>query len=146
MIDVITHALQYYGEGEKTKGDNPLIVKWLARTKVPRSQIADETAWCAAFASAMLDECGYNVPALARARSFLEIGQEKPDTEKSSLGDVIVFSRGSVSGHVAFFIRLDLNANQIWVLGGNQKNRVGIDPYPISSILSRRQLIKPTAR
>jgi len=142
MNDVLLHALTFYGEGETRKGDNPFIIKWLARTKVARTAIADETAWCAAFASAMLAECGYAVPALARARSFLEHGVEVPKGASPQLGDVIVFSRGVASGHVAFMVRLELAHNRVWVLGGNQKNKIGIDAYPTTEILSIRRFKK----
>lgn len=95
----------------------------------------DETAWCAAFANAMLRRAGYAGTGSLAARSFLTWG-EKLTTPRP--GCVAVFKRGNSSweGHVAFFVR-DAG-DSIEVLGGNQSNSVSITRMPKSSLLGYR--------
>jgi uncharacterized protein (TIGR02594 family) len=95
----------------------------------------DETAWCSAFVNACLDRSGYATTGKANARSWLLYGQ--PCTPM--YGAVTVFWRGSPDswkGHVAFWLRQE--GSQIWVLGGNQGNRVSAAPYPAHRLLATR--------
>lgn len=95
----------------------------------------DETAWCAAFANAMLGRAGIKGTGSLAARSFLSWGEK---LAKPRVGCIVVFKRGSSSwqGHVAFFIREV--SGKIEVLGGNQGNAVSIAKYPKSSLLGYR--------
>jgi uncharacterized protein (TIGR02594 family) len=75
------------------------------------------------------------------ARSFLDWGQEgyRPD-----VGDIVVFSRPPTDwqGHVGFFINSEVidGVEYYRVLGGNQSDRVSIDLYPVSRLLSIRKM------
>lgn len=95
----------------------------------------DETAWCAAFANAMLRRAGYAGTGALNARSFLNWGTKLTEPK---LGCIAVFKRGNSSwqGHVAFFLR-DLG-NHIEVLGGNQGNAVSIIRMPKAELLGYR--------
>ena len=61
----------------------------------------------------------------AWARSWLSWGRP---TNTATEGCVVVFSRGTSSGHDAFFI--SKTATKIKVLGGNQSDDVNISEYP----------------
>lgn len=97
---------------------------------------SDETAWCAAFANACLEEAGYSGTKQLNARSFLTWGKE---VKTPYPGVVTVFWRNSPEsweGHVAFFLEED--ATRVKVLGGNQGNQVTAQWYPKSQLLGYR--------
>lgn len=81
--------------------------------------VDDETAWCAAFANAMLERAGYGGTKLLNARSFMTWGVP---LDKPKPGCIVVFARGNDgwSGHVGFYVGEDHDS--IFVLGGNQWN------------------------
>lgn len=96
----------------------------------------DETAWCAAFVCACLELAGINSTRSAAAASFATWGQ--PCELKR--GAIVVFGKSDPdakgTGHVGFVHRVD--GDVVWVLGGNQNNRVSIAPRPISRIVATR--------
>ena len=82
----------------------------------------DETPWCGLFAAHCVDAAGLPFPRLyARALEWDNWGQACPPV----LGAVATFKRQG-GGHVGFLVGED--ALNYYVLGGTQKNRVGIDP------------------
>lgn len=114
-------------------GDNPRVVAYLKSTTLPRDLAEqDETPWCAAFVNWCLEAAGYAAADSARARDWLSWGRA---VSPPRLGAVTVFSRDG-GGHAAFFIRQD--GSSIYVLGGNQSDRVSIAPYPLSRLLGYR--------
>ena len=113
----------------------PKVVKFFAEAGHP-SVTNDETAWCAAFANAMLIRAGYKGTGTLLARSFLQWGQ-KLTTPKT--GCIVVFMRGgpkSWQGHVGFYV--GETTTHVRVLGGNQGNAVSIANYPKSELLGYR--------
>jgi uncharacterized protein (TIGR02594 family) len=118
--------------------DNEQIVKDFAT--VGHSWVKDdETAWCAAFVGARLEEAGIRSTRKLNARSYLDWG--KPvELEEAKEGDIVVFWRGSKDGwkgHVGFFVRTE--GNNIIVLSGNQSNMVNESPYSTSRLLGVRR-------
>jgi uncharacterized protein (TIGR02594 family) len=100
----------------------------------------DDTAWCAAFVGWVLKNAHIDGTNKLNARSFLDLGKDVP-LRKAQEGDLVVFWRGSktsAQGHVGFYIGED--GNNIYVLGGNQGNKVCIDKYPLERLLSVRRL------
>ena len=99
----------------------------------------DETAWCAAFAGAMLERAGLPSTRKLNARSYMDWG--KPVAlDAAQPGDVIIFSRGDPKGwqgHVGFFVKHA--GTHIEVLGGNQSDAVSIARYPVSRLLGVRR-------
>lgn len=95
----------------------------------------DETAWCAAFANAMLRRAGYAGTGALNARSFLNWGTK---LSQPKLGCIVVFKRGNSSwqGHVAFFIAD--RGSTVEVLGGNQGNAVSITRMSKADVLGYR--------
>ena len=104
------------------------------------------TAWCAAFANAVLGVQGYEGTDKLNARSFLDWGQP---TNTPDQGDVVVLWRedpSSWKGHVGFFAgteeRPDANGQMktfIKVMGGNQGDKVSINSYPADRLLGFRK-------
>lgn len=103
----------------------------------------DETAWCAAFVGAMLEEAGLKSTRKLNARSYLKWG-EPVDIKDVRVGDILVFWRGkrdSWQGHVGFYVGHD--GKRLNVLGGNQSNEVTIAPYPFGRLLGVRRMPAP---
>lgn len=96
----------------------------------------DETAWCAAFANAMLVRAGLPGTGRLDARSFRGYGV---GLDRVVPGCIAVFSRGDPEGwqgHVFFALREV--GDQIEGLGGNQSDAVTIARQPKSRLLALR--------
>lgn len=129
-------ALQEFGTLEDlTVGSNPRVLEYFAKTG--NSWVKDDdTAWCAAFVGFCLETAGISSTKKLNARSYLNWGKT---SQIAKLGDIAVFWRispNSSYGHVAFFIRKV--GGYVWVLGGNQGDKVCIEKYPASQLLSIR--------
>lgn len=121
---------------------NPQILKFYADSGNSWVQ-DDETPWCAAFVGSVLAQCGIQGTNKLNARSYLDWGQPV-DTDKAQKGDVVVFWRGSKDGwqgHVAFYSHQD--EEHIYVLGGNQGNKVSLAPYKKDRLLGIRTVRQP---
>lgn len=96
----------------------------------------DETAWCDAFANAMLRRAGYSGTGSLAARSFLTWGRK---LDRPQLGCIVVFKRGNSSwqGHVAFYVGEGANGT-VRVLGGNQGNAVNVSACSKADVLGYR--------
>ena len=132
----IEEALKYLGQHEKYgKGEhNEQIVKFWEMGKVDLDVSDDETPWCAAFVSAMLEEAGVKSARTGWARGYLKWGQK---LGMPTNGAVVVFSRGPTAGHVGFVVGRDADGN-IMVLGGNQGDEVSIKAFSRDRILGYR--------
>lgn len=138
-ISIIEAVLNEYGVEEKVgAGSNPRITEYYRYLGLNPND--DDVAWCSLFANYICKRSGFRFSNQLNARSWLTIGQE---TKKPEIGDICVFWRdnpNSWQGHVAFFIRED--GEDIWVLGGNQSNKVSIEKYPKSRLLCYRDITK----
>lgn len=118
--------------------DNPLIVAMLQ--SCDRSVTHDEVPWCSAFVN-FICMC-MNVPrskSLA-AKSWLKVGIV---TTYPVIGrSIVILNRGSNSaqGHVGFFAGFGSN-DEIHILGGNQSNRVCVEPFRVTDIVGYRDLV-----
>ncbi len=122
-------------EDFETQSENPQIADYLSTVDLPGD---DEIPWCSAFVNWCLQQAGLQVTYSGLARSFLSYGLEALNPMP---GDIVVFKRTNdpTKGHVAFF--LDTHKDWIYVLGGNQQNRVGVNAYRTRDILSYRRPI-----
>jgi len=117
-------ALREIGEKEILgELDNPRISEYLATVNMAGD---DEIPWCAAFVNWVLKEAGIGGTNRANAKSYLTWGYEINDP---ILGAICVFHRGSKSwqGHVG--ISIDETKSYIYILSGNQEDRVSVRPY-----------------
>jgi len=131
-------ALSYYGTQEiKGSDHNPIISKFLS---TDHDIIADEIPWCSAFLNYIAKESGLVRSKSLAARSWQYVGEEVKDPIP---GDIVVFWRGfkkGWKGHVGIYIRE--SGRNVYVLGGNQDNKVNIKPYAKSRVLAYRRLVK----
>lgn len=93
----------------------------------------DETAWCAAFAGAMLERNGIASTRSGAARSYLAWGTP---LAKPVPGCIVVFSREG-GGHVGFVLGRDA-AGHLEVLGGNQGDCVCIAAFKTDRVAGYR--------
>ena len=140
MNSIFKRALGEYGITEIVGGKhNPEILKYFK--EIGHEWVKDdETSWCAAFVNWCAKMEGYEYTGKLNARSFLDIGEK---VEIPQMGDIVIFWRNqkdSWQGHVALYVKQD--RDNIWVLGGNQSNKVGVNAYPKSQLLGYRRLNK----
>jgi len=140
MTELLEIALKEYGVKEIPGPiSNDRILHYAQ--EVGMSHIDDEEiSWCSVFVNWCAFKTGYPYTGLANARSWLTVGELVVAPE---LGDIVIFWRESESswkGHVGIYI--SQNDNYIFVLGGNQNNRVQISEYPRSRLLGYRRLHK----
>jgi len=95
----------------------------------------DETPWCAAFVCWCLEQAGEASTRRGNAKSYLAWGW--PTAPR--LGAVSVLWRGAPTGsqgHVGFY--LDGDPELVYLLGGNQRDRVSIGAFPRSRVIGHR--------
>jgi uncharacterized protein (TIGR02594 family) len=138
MVDILKVALQEYDVHEFSgTTHNPDVLKYFAECGFETVK-DDETSWCSAFICWCTQKAGYEPTNSLVARSWLEWGEVVPSP---MLGDVTVLWRSDPhgwQGHVGLFIKL--KNNQLWLLGGNQGNKVCIEQYPVKQLLGYRRL------
>jgi len=137
--NIIEVALGEFGVAEIVgKLDNPRITQYFDEIGYDGSKLKDETAWCSAFANWVAKTAGCKYSGKLNARSWLEVGVS---TENPVKGDIVVLWRVSKDdwrGHVGFFIRE--TSRYIYVLGGNQGNKVSIQAYRKNRLLQYRDI------
>lgn len=125
--------MKYYGTKEiPGPVDNPVIVGWFGELGYPEIQ-DDETAWCSCCLNIMAKHAGLEYSGKLDARSWMQRG--KPISDPLP-GHVVVFWRGQKTGwqgHVGLFSGWSSDKSQIFTLGGNQNNMLGIRAYPVAA-------------
>jgi len=138
---IIDKALSEYGVKEVVGvKDNPRIIKYFDQIGFNGSKLKDETAWCSAFANWIAKTAGYEYSGKLNARSWLTVGTS---TSQPKVGDIVVLWRQnpkSWKGHVGFFIKQ--TKSFVYILGGNQANKVCIKAYHKSRVLDYKKLKK----
>lgn len=136
MLKAFEVALGEYDVTEWSSGHNPEVMKYFHETGFSEIK-SDEISWCSAFACWCNMKAGMSHPKSLVARDWLSWGDE---VFEPKLGDITVFWRNDPKGwqgHVGRFIRQ--NGSRIWVLGGNQSNKVCIDDYSGGELLGYRR-------
>ena len=114
--------------------DNPRIVEYHLSTSLDKgAAFQDETPWCSSFVNWCMEKAGEDGTNSAWARSWLRWGFS---IDKPTYGCVVIFSRGTDSGHVAFFLK-EVGPNLL-VFGGNQNDSVCEALYPKERVLGYR--------
>lgn len=125
-------ALDEVGQKEVPgSGNNPRVIEYHSATTLHSKE--DQVPWCAAFVSWCLEQSSTASTKSAWAKSYLNWGK-KLDTPK--VGCVVVFTRGTNSGHVAFYLGED--ADYVHCLGGNQSDQVCVSKYLKAHLLGYR--------
>lgn len=134
MLKHMEVARGYIGVAEiRGPHHNPKIVQMWKDAHV-KGVKDDETPWCAAFVSAVLEEAGIVSARTGWARSYLNWGQR---LDLPRVGAVVVFERGPNAGHVGFIVGKN-SAGNLMVLGANQGDAVNIKPFFIQRVLGYR--------
>lgn len=111
----------------------------------------DETPWCSAFVNYVAWLLDLPRSFSLAARSWLGVGVPIP-LDAARLGfDIVVLSRGPepqpgpevlrAPGHVGFFASQERAFGHVWLLGGNQGDRVSIAPFDAGRVLGVRRLL-----
>ncbi len=139
-------ASQYLGMREVPgHKSNPAILAMLKLDA--RWPTDDAVPWCSGFANWIAFNMGLERTKSLRARSWLRVG--KPVTAQNITGNTVaIFQRGrgrqpgpdviNAPGHVAFVSHVE--GSRVWVVGGNQGDKVSLKAYPISKVLGYRRL------
>jgi len=96
----------------------------------------DEVSWCSSFVNAMVTWAGVRGTNSKAARSWLAWGESC----EPQYGAVCVLWRVDPKGwkgHVGFLVGED--SEHVYLLGGNQSNRVRVSRYPKSRVLGYRK-------
>lgn len=135
-------ALHFLGKDDRKAEDAFVLSEFIKKATGVVINVKT-TAWCAAFANAVLGVQDISGTGKLTARSFLNWGQEVTEPVK---GDIVVLwreSRKSWKGHVGFFDRFIYKNGTKFVrmLGGNQEQAaiVALNDYPISRVLGYRR-------
>lgn len=90
--------------------------------------------WCGGAVAYCMQVSGHAYPAAYyRAKAWLDWGRQ---IQRPQLGAVVVFGRAG-GGHVGFVVGTD-ERDRLLVLGGNQRNRVSVDPFDRGRVLGYR--------
>lgn len=111
--------------------DNARIVEYHQATTLKATD--DETPWCSAFVCWCLQKAGYSSTKSAWARSYLSYGTK---LEKPQYGCIVIYQRGTSSGHVHFFSHE--KDGLVFGIGGNQGDSVSLSGYDKSRVLGYR--------
>ena len=133
---------EFYGEE-----DHPAIQWWLMNAGQGRHP-HDEIPWCGAFVHHPVWELGLPRPNFpARARSWLKVGMPIDLANAQKGFDVVILKRGGhdqpgpevldAPGHVGWYYGQD---EDVWLLSGNERNRVTIAPFLTERVLGVRRL------
>lgn len=133
----LANAMKFYGLKEITgEASNPVIMQFAKELGVDAVYKNDDMAWCAVFAGVMLKRAGEQIPAGYDSMRALKYAYYGEPQRRAALGDVLVLQRDG-GGHVCFYVGED--AQNFFVLGGNQKNMVCIIPIEKNRVTAIRR-------
>lgn len=125
-----------YREIIGSRSDNALLA--MIRRWIPWADDDSTTAWCGILRAEAAKATGTPLPKKPfRALSWLTVGRPV-SIEDAMQGDTIIFDRGGGKGHVGLY--MGHTSMRVAVLGGNQRNRVGEDSYPVDDVLGIRRV------
>lgn len=118
-------AQQYSGLSER--GNNKQLRRILGVNPA-------RTPWCGKFVTAVVTEAGHKIPhASGLARSWMKYGKRVTVPRP---GDIVVI-RTKRGYHVGIFSHM--KDGKVFLLGGNQSNRVKVSGYALSRIVAMRR-------
>lgn len=133
---ILKEFLKIYGTVETAGlGNTPEILRWAMRVGLADVYRSDAIAWCGLAMGYVALQAGWDTPVnLLWARGWMTWGTF---VSRPMLGDVLVFSRGKVNGHVGVYVGED--ADCYHVIGGNQSDRVSIKRIERGRLLQARR-------
>lgn len=106
----------------------------------------DDTAWCAAFAGAVLTRSGFPKLGSLTARDAIRYGIGLPGPKLGALAVLWRESPKSWKGHIGFVVGYNNDTKTVSLLAGNQGDSVSISQFPMSQVLSYRWPVAPTIK
>ena len=138
-METVKIALTQYGVNEKENYEaHPQIVKYYESIGYDSHDLARQPSWSSAFLNWVTKKAGYECSGKLDARSWLRIGES---TNLPCWGDIAILweqSPESTEGHVGIFIKE--TRRYVYLLGGDQRNKVCIKAYPKNKVLDYRRL------
>lgn len=131
LITPYEYAHKFLGISETTHAE--LIESF--HESVGLKNCGPETPWCSSFVSYCFIKTGFEGAKSAWARDWLKIGEAVTTPAE---GDLVVLTRGTSAGHIAFFVREAKEKDFIVCLSGNQDNMVCEKPYHKNRVLGYR--------
>lgn len=109
---------------------NPRIIQYFSASKFwGTDDSGGENAWCGSFVAWVMEKHGYTpVKEAYRAKSWKNFGQ----TIKTPIQGAIAIKSRNRGGHVGFVVGQSSTGKYLFILGGNQGNKVSIAKYPAS--------------
>lgn len=136
---VLLAALSDYGIKEVPgAASNPQILGWAKELGLEKQYTNDGIAWCALTVAHWVHQAGYEP--VAQPLWALNWSSWGTAADKPSLGDVLVFRRKTATGfagHVGLYVGED--ASHFYVLGGNQGDKVCIEPVLKTRLVAARR-------
>jgi uncharacterized protein (TIGR02594 family) len=139
---VLTEILKLYGTAEVAGPKSNLELLKILRKHQPTTTDDGLLAWCGVMMAEAFERAGFKVmipKGYMGARSWMNL-PDPVTLEQAQLGDIVIFWRGTPDGwqgHVGIYI--SHNSDNIFVLGGNQGDRVSIAPYAKTRLLGIRK-------
>jgi uncharacterized protein (TIGR02594 family) len=119
--------------------NNPIILQWANAIGLGHVYKSDAIAWCGLTMGYVAAQAGWDHAPRGNAlwaRNWAAWGTPVERGEEM-LGDVLVFERGKVSGHVGEYVGEDPEA--FHVIGGNQSDRVKITRIHRGRLIAARR-------
>lgn len=127
--------------GKHEVKDNSFLKKWLKRDKKTLGDPA-KLPWCgdAVETALKLHLPNEDWPDVIRQNPYWARNWAKFGVAAAHIpyGSVVVFERPGGGGHVGFAVGISQDGNNLYVLGGNQSNKVSIAPIAKSRLLASR--------
>jgi uncharacterized protein (TIGR02594 family) len=117
---------------------NPRILEYHRTTGLSAEN--DETSWCSAFVNWCLRQAGIAGTDSAAARSWLNWGDPLEQPRRGAIAVLWRVKPQGWQGHVGFLDRIGHidGRGHVWLLGGNQGDRVSIASFPLTRLLGYR--------
>lgn len=106
---------------------NPRILEYFKAAKFwGTDDSGGQNAWCGSFVAWVMQQNGYTPVSNAfRAKAWIDFGQKITEPVYGAIG---IKSRQG-GGHVAFVVGQSADGQSLYMLGGNQSNKVQISKY-----------------
>lgn len=93
-------------------------------------------AWCASFVEWTLQQSGMNGTGSAWAQSYRNYGSDANGPKLGSIG--VIRWPGGKTGHVGYVVGVSADGSKVYLMGGNQSNRVNVQAYKRSDFIAFR--------
>ncbi len=140
-METVKIALTQYGVGENIeKETHPQIAKYFESIGINLRNFSSQPSWSSAFVNWVAKKAGLQFSGKLEDKSWLSVGES---THYPSWGDIVVLWKDSPlskEGYVGIFVKE--TRRYVYILGGDQRNKVCIKAYPKSRVLDYRKLKK----